>query len=159
MMSSACRTGRVWGVLLVASIGLAPLVASTAESPPRKPLNIVFVQNDSMDGRVCVHGGSGQAAEGRSAISNIQQPISNVEVKRAREEGSQGVSRGLRMGNASERRLSFLLSLDIGYSVFDIGYSAGSFPWFVSSRHSTRLGRFPFPLRPLRLCVRFFCRP
>ena len=31
------------------------------------------------------------------------------------------------MGNASERRLSFLLSLDLGYSVFDLGYSAGSF--------------------------------
>ena len=44
------------------------------------------------------------------------------------------------MGNASERRFSFPLSLDLGYSVFDLGYSAGSFPWFVSCQHSTRLG-------------------
>ena len=52
MMDSACRTGCVWRSWLSVSIGLAPLIAGAAESPRRQPLNIVFVQNDSMDGRV-----------------------------------------------------------------------------------------------------------
>ena len=51
MIHMSHRTGRAWGALVVASLGLLPLVARAAEPPSRKPLNIVFLQNDSMDGR------------------------------------------------------------------------------------------------------------
>ena len=51
MYSSVNRNG--WGrrISLVVAISLMPLAAIAAESQARKPLNIVFVQNDSMDGR------------------------------------------------------------------------------------------------------------
>ena len=52
MTFSAHRTGWRCCLLLVTSIGLLPSVVNAAESQRRQPLNIVFLQNDSMDGRV-----------------------------------------------------------------------------------------------------------
>jgi hypothetical protein len=62
--------------------------------------------------------GSGQAAEGGNGISNIQQPISNVEVKRALRESHEGSEWEMRPSDGS---LSFFpWILDIRCSILDI---------------------------------------
>ena len=72
MYSSVNRNG--WGrrISLVVAISLMPLAAIAAESQARKPLNIVFVQNDSMDGRVLgcmVHPAMQQATPNLDALA------------------------------------------------------------------------------------------
>ena len=62
--------------------------------------------------------GSGQAAEGQSAISKIQQPIANLEVKRALRESHEGSEWEMRPSDGS---LSFFpWILDIRCLILDI---------------------------------------
>jgi arylsulfatase K len=51
MLHTNSYTHHIFAILLVASVALLLPVARAATPAPRKPLNIVMLQNDSMDGR------------------------------------------------------------------------------------------------------------